>query len=165
MGFLIRPAAPEDAEAIVAILNPIIEAGTYSAFDTPFTVEQERQYIAGLPPRALFHGALGEDRRVAGFQSMEPFATYTSAFDHVGVIGTYVAAASRRLGVARSLFEASFAAARVKGYEKVFTYVRSDNPAALATYRSQGFEVVGTARRHARIKARYVDEIIIERFL
>lgn len=165
MGFLIRPAAPDDAEAIVAILNPIIEAGTYSAFDTPFTVEQERQYIAGLPPRALFHVAVGDDRQIAGFQSMEPFATYTRAFDHVGVMGTYVAAASRRLGVARALFEASFSAARARGYEKVFTYVRADNPDALAAYRSQGFEVVGTARRHARINGRYVDEIMIERFL
>jgi RimJ/RimL family protein N-acetyltransferase len=67
--------------------------------------------------------------------------------------------------VARRLFAETFAAARSKGYKKLFTYVRRDNPAALAAYLSQGFRVVGTAERQARIRGRYVDEIIIERFL
>jgi hypothetical protein len=38
----IREATPADAHAIIDILNPIIEAGTYTALDTPFTVEAER---------------------------------------------------------------------------------------------------------------------------
>jgi RimJ/RimL family protein N-acetyltransferase len=37
--------------------------------------------------------------------------------------------------------------------------------AALATYLNQGFRVVGTAQRHARINDKYVDEIMIEMFL
>ena len=63
--------------------------------------------------------------------------------------------------------------AREKGYEKLFSYVRADNPAALAFYQRLGFEIVGTARRQARIGARhsarysvrYIDEIIIECFI
>jgi hypothetical protein len=50
-----------------------------------------------------------------------------------------------------------------EGYEKIFTFIRADNPAALATYRTQGFEVVGTARGHAKIDGRYIDEILIEK--
>ena len=96
---------------------------------------------------------------------MEPFATYTHGFDHVGTLGTYVDLAARRQGVGTALFEATFAMARRKGYEKIFTFVRADNPAALATYRKRGFTIVGTARRHARINGAYVDEIIIELFL
>jgi RimJ/RimL family protein N-acetyltransferase len=96
---------------------------------------------------------------------MEPFAGYTRAFDHVGVLGTYVAADSRRQGVAPRLFEATFGAALAKGYEKIFTYVRADNDAALRVYLRQGFRVVGTARRHARLGGRYIDEIVIEKML
>jgi RimJ/RimL family protein N-acetyltransferase len=51
------------------------------------------------------------------------------------------------------------------GYEKIFTYVRGDNPAALVAYVKCGFRIVGTAQRHAKCAGRYVDEIIIERFL
>ena len=163
---LVRKASVDDAEAIVAIFNPIIEAGAYTAFDTPFTVEAEREYILNLPPRGILHVAVCQtDQRVVGFQGLEPFAAYTHAFDHVGVIGTYVDLSRRRQGIASRLFEVTFETARLKGYEKIFAYVRADNIAALTTYLNQGFRVVGTAQRHARINGKYVDEIMIEKFL
>lgn len=162
----IRDARPEDAEALVGILNPIIAAGIYTAFDTPFTADAEREYIRTFPDRGVFHVAVRQaDRRVVGFQSMEPFATYTHAFDHVGVLGTYVDLQCRRQGVATRLFHATFAAALTKGYEKIFTFIRADNAAALETYLGQGFRIVGTAQKHARIAGRYVDEIVIEKQL
>jgi len=162
----IRRATPDDAEAIARILNAIIETRVYTALDTPFTVEQERAFIERFPSRGVFHVAVEPpDDRVVGFQNVEPFATYTHAFDHVGVIGTYVDLDRRREGIASRLFDRTFSVARVKGYEKLFAFVREDNPAALATYLRQGFVVIGTARRHARIDGRYVDEVMIERGL
>ena len=166
MELLIRDATPDDAAGIVAVFNPIFEASSFTLFDTPFTIEDERSYIEGLGERDIFHVAVrADDNIVIGFQSMAPFATYTHAFDHVGVIGTYVDLASRRQGIAKRLFPATFEAAKQKGYEKIFTYIRADNPAALATYRKHGFRVVGTAERHARLHGRYVDVIVVERFL
>ena len=53
--------------------------------------------------------------------------------------------------------------ARQKGYEKFFTYVRADNEAGLQTYLRQGFRIVGSAERHAKIDGRYIDEIVIEK--
>lgn len=162
----IREARPDDADAIVCILNPIIEAGVYTVFDTPCTVQAEREYLLKFPSRGVFLLAVRRtDGRVVGFQSMEPFAGYTHAFDHVGVLGTYVDLECRRQGIATALFRATFAAALRKGYEKIFTFVRADNPAALATCVRQGFRIVGTAFRQARIGAKYVDEIIIEKHL
>ena len=166
MDRLVREVRLDDAEAIVRILNPIIEAKVYTAFDTLFTVEYERDYILNFPQRGVFNVAIRhQDERVLGFQSMEPFATYTHAFDHVGVLGTYVDLACRRQGISRSLFRATLEAARGKGYEKIFTFVRADNLAALVTYLKQDFSIVGTARRQAKVNGTYVDEIIIERFL
>jgi L-amino acid N-acyltransferase YncA len=162
----IRDAVPGDAEAIVAVLNPIIEARVYTALDTPYTADAERNYIQTLPERAVFLVAVNQaDRTIVGCQSMEPFATYTHACDHVGVMGTYVDLRLRRRGIATRLFDATFTAARRKGYEKIFTFVRADNPAALATYVRQGFRTIGTASRHVRIDGRYIDEIIIEKML
>ena len=57
-----------------------------TAFDTPF-VEGEQRYIEALPSRGIFHAAVAGEA-IVGFQSMEPFATYTHAFDHVGVLRT-----------------------------------------------------------------------------
>jgi len=162
----IRDATPDDAEAIVGILNPIIAARVYTVFDTPFAVEAERAYIENLPRRGVFHITVSHaDARVVGFQRMEPFANYTHAFDHVGVLGTYVDLQFRRLGIATRLFEATFAAALRKGYEKIFTFVRADNAVAMQTYLRQGFQAVGTARRQAKVDGQYVDEVIIEKLL
>lgn len=166
MNLLIRPAQPEDAAAIVAIFNPIIESGKYTVFDSSFTVETEREYIANFPARGVFHIAVRQtDNKIVGFQSMEPFATYTRAFDHVGVIGTYVDLAERGQGIAGHLFAATFEVARQKGYEKLFTFIRADNPVALATYQRQGFQIIGTAQRQAKINGVYVDELMVEKFL
>jgi len=165
MELSIRDAVPSDAEALVGILNPIIAARLYTAFDTPFSVEAERDYLLNFPPRGIWKVAVSAAGTLAGFQVMEPFATYTAAFDHVGTLGTYVDLALRRHGIATRLFEATFAAAREKGYEKIFTFVRADNEAALRTYLRQGFVVIGTARKHARIDGRYIDEILIEKAL
>ena len=166
MDLLIRDVTTGDAQAIVDIFNPIIAARAYTVFDAPFTVEAERAYIERFPDRGVWKVAIrASDQRLVGFQVMEPFASYTAAFDHVGTLGTYVDLKARRLGVASRLFESTFDAALTKGYEKVFTFVRSDNPAALAAYRRHGFAVIGTATRQAKIDGRYVDEIMIERSL
>jgi L-amino acid N-acyltransferase YncA len=161
----IRDARPEDAEAIVQILNPIIAARVFTAFDTPFTADAEREFLRTFPPRGIFHVAAAADDRLVGFQNLTPFAEYTHAFDHVGVLGTFVDLQRRRQGVATRLFEATFPAALKKGYEKIFTFVRADNDAALQTYLRQGFQTIGTASRQAKIDGRYVDEIIIEKLL
>ena len=166
MDMRVREVRLADAAAVVQILNPIIETGRYTILDTPVTTEAERLYISQLPERGIFHIAETPDGdRIVGFQTMEPFAGYTRACDHVGVVATFVDLACRRQGIGTRLFVATFAAARQKGYEKVFTYVRADNPAALAAYTKCGFQIIGTAAKHARIGGRYVDEVLIEKFL
>jgi L-amino acid N-acyltransferase YncA len=166
MQLCIRDAVAADAAAIVSILTPIIEARLYTAFDTPFTVEEERDYISRLHPRGVWKVAIREsDQQLVGFQLLEPFATYTRAFDHVGTLGTYVDLRQRRQGVAKALFAETLEAARGCGYGKIFTFVRADNPAALSAYLAHGFVVIGTARKHAKIDGRYIDEVLIEKAL
>ena len=150
----------------MGVLNPIIEAGVYSALDTPLTADAERAFMASFPRRGLFHVATdAEAGRIVGFQTLEPFDTCTHAFDHVGVIATYVDLSLRRGGIGSRLAEVTFRQAGRRGYEKVFTYVRADNEAALTFYLGLGFRVVGTAGRQANCGGAYVDEVIIEMFL
>jgi L-amino acid N-acyltransferase YncA len=157
MSLLIRDVVATDAEAIIGILNPIIETRAFTVFVTPFTRDAERDYISKFPARGVWKVAVRKpDDKVIGFQVLEPFGSYTSAFDHVGTLGTYVDVTERRRGVAKALFAATFEAARQKGYEKIFTFVRADNTTALATYRAHGFTIVGTARKQAKIDGRYM---------
>ena len=164
MELAIRPVRPEDAQALTEILNPIIETGLYTVFDTTFSVDHERAFIEAFPERGVFLAA-ETGGRVVGFQVLEPIANYTHAFDHVAHLGTFIKLEQRRQGIARKLFEATLQAARAQGYEKLFTFVRADNPGALATYLGQGFVQIGRAARQAKINGEYVDELMIEKFL
>ncbi len=160
----IRPVRVEDAKGIVNVLNPLIRAGESTALDRVFTVEEERAFICAFPARGIFQIAeRASDGVIVGFQNVEPFATYTDAFAHVGIIGTYVDPSGHRQGIGRLLFEATRLAAKDKGYEKFFAFVRADNVGALAFYKRLGFDLIGVAKRHAKIKGRYIDEVMIER--
>ncbi|WP_060981960.1 GNAT family N-acetyltransferase [Vibrio splendidus] len=166
MSLTIREVAVEDAQGIIDVLNPIIIEARYTILDQTFTVDEEKGFIESFPERGVFSVAVNETTsQLLGFQNVEPFATYTKAFDHVGIIGTYVDANSRGQGVAKQLFDYTFKAAKTKGYEKLFAYVRADNERALAVYLKQGFEIVGTAKKHGKIGDQYFDEILIEKFL
>jgi L-amino acid N-acyltransferase YncA len=162
---IVRDARQDDAQAIVDILNPIILERTHTAFDTPFTVEQERDYLQRFPARGIWKVVTADNGRIVGFQIVEPFAAYTKAFDHVGTIGTFVDLSFRNQGIAARLFHATFETAPQQGYAKLFTFVRADNAMALRTYLRHGFTIVGTARKQARIDGRYIDEMVIEKML
>ena len=166
MELSIRDVEPADAAGLVRVLNPIIEARCYTVLDTPVNVETERDYVIDFSERGVWKVAVRHpDQAIVGFQVLEPYGPYTRAFDHVGTLGTYVDLDLRRQGIARRLFTATLDAAREKGYEKIFTFVRADNPAALQTYLGQGFLVIGNAKRQAKIDGHYVDEILIEKWL
>ena len=116
MAWLVRDALKTDAQAIINILNPIIETGRYTSLDTTFSL-QEEAFIEAFPARGIFRVATHpESGEVVDFQDLETFAAYTHAFDHVGIMGTFVHPDCRRQGVSSALFAASFAAARDKGY-------------------------------------------------
>lgn len=166
MELIIRKVCQEDSQGIINILNPIIEDGLFTILDTTFSVAEEELFIQNFPERGVFSVALdSKSLRLVGFQNVEPFATYTAAFDHVGIIGTYIDSSYRRKGIASRLFESTFEVAKTQGYEKLFAYVRGDNENALAVYLKQGFEVIGIAKKHAKIRGNYIDETLIEKLL
>lgn len=159
----LREICPDDAEAVVNLLNPIIEAGCYTAFTSPFTVVAELEFIQSFPARGSFLGAF-DGYELLGFQVVTP-PSQLPAFDHVGEIGTYVRLESQRQGIAGHLYGATFERTKTKGYEKLLAWVRADNEAGLRSYTKYGFEQVGVAKQHAKIGARYVDEVLLERQL
>jgi L-amino acid N-acyltransferase YncA len=165
MSILVREARVEDAIGIIQVLNPIIEARANSVFTKIFSQEQELDFIEHFPKNGIFHVALNSDETIVGFQTVEPFGTYTPAFDHVGIIGTFVGMSHQNQGIGKILFQKTFQATILKGYEKLFAYVRADNTAGLAAYFGQGFSKVGIAQKHAKIDGNYIDEVIIEHFL
>jgi ribosomal protein S18 acetylase RimI-like enzyme len=160
----IRRASPEDAGRISAIWDVVCAERIYTAVSQPFTPEQERDYIAGLSDReGVFVAEL--EGRIVGFQTLDRWADYTDAFDHVCVLGTFILPEHRGQGIGRQLADHTFDFARARGYEKSVIYVRASNAGAQAFYRSLGFRPKGVLERQVKIDGAYDDEVFMECFL
>jgi L-amino acid N-acyltransferase YncA len=161
---IVRPVRRDDlldAAGVAEVLNSVIAEGCYTALAGHWTPEAEQSFLRGLGPRSEVFVAEIEGR-IAGFQVIEPFVTYTTTMDHVAHFGTYVLAGLRGLGIGGRLAEATFAFARAHGYEKAVIYVLAHNEAGLAYYRSLGFQGRGTLSRQTKIDGVYYDEIVME---
>lgn len=166
MAILIRPVREADAEGILELLNPIIEAGTFTIMDRPFSAAEQAAFIRSLPERALYLAAVDDQSgRILGIQDVMPHSAGTEAYRHVGEISTFVALDAQRRGVGALLCQSTFQQARAIGFRKLSAVIRADNPKALAFYQSQGFRVIGTAERHALVRGRLVDQVLTERWL
>lgn len=166
MGFSLRAAREQDAAALVELLNSIIETGKYSILDQPFSVANQLAFIRGFPHRGVYNVAVCNDsHKVIGMQDVLPISTEVSALQHVGEISTFVSLAERRTGIGQTLSQTTFQQARERGFSKIMATIRADNPAAVAFYKSQGFQLIGTAHKHAFLHGVYIDEILMERFV
>jgi len=160
----IRRATPDDATSIGAIWQVIASEKIYSAIDCPFTLEQERDYIASLTEREGVFVAEHAGRVVA-FQSLDLWERFIRAMNHVGTIGTQILPEWRGRGVGTQLAAHTIAFAREHAYEKLVIFVRASNTNAQKFYRSLGFQECGRFAWQVKIDGQSDDEVLMEKFL
>lgn len=156
----IRPATPQDAAAIAAILIPVIRAGETYALDPAMTEEAALAYWLG-EDKASF--VFEEDGLILGTYFLR--ANQAGGGDHVANAGYMTAPAARGRGVARAMARHSFDEARARGFGAMqFNFVVSTNDAAVHLWQALGFAIVGRvpgAFRHPRLGA--VDALVMHR--
>ncbi len=107
-----------------------------------------------LPPAAFPYGYVWEqDGQVVGNASVLPVRDFSERWVMANVA---VRPEYRGRGIARELVRACLELARQRGGRKVILQVDSDNEAALALYRSQGFQML-SERRTWRADARRLE--------
>lgn len=136
-----RPASPDDAPAMCAILNAIIAIGGTTAYEDPFTPERMTANYIAAP--ALIRCTLAEiDGKVAGFQALwHPDPTHDHHAPPPGwaVIASFVKPGLTGQGVGRALFTATQDAARAAGVAAIDATIRADNVSGFTFYGAMGF--------------------------
>jgi putative acetyltransferase len=164
MKTVIRRATVNDAKQVADVMNSVIAEGKYTAFDRPFSEEEEKDFISSLGSRSALHVADIDDK-IAGVQSIDLFSAFADSVSHVATMGTWLRSDFRGRRIGRSLAEESFSFARRHGYRKVVIQVLADNERALRFYRSLGFSDIGIAREHVRLADKFHDEVYLEKLL
>jgi L-amino acid N-acyltransferase YncA len=157
---LIRPAQPEDHDAIWRILEPVICAG--ETYPLPRDMSQAEAIAYWIrPDRETF--VAEEDGRLLGTYYLR--ANQLGGGAHVANCGYITACGATGRGVGRQMCEHSLEYARSRGFRAMqFNFVVSTNERAIRLWQSLGFETVGRlplAIEHPRHA--YVDALIMFR--
>jgi ribosomal protein S18 acetylase RimI-like enzyme len=159
---LIRPTTDGDANAIWAIMEPIIRAGETYTLPRDMNKEAALAYWFS-PEREVF---VAEDSsEIVGTYCLQPNQKGGGA--HVANCGYMTAVSATGRGVARAMCKHSLDRARERGFRAIqFNFVISTNDRAVHLWQSFGFEIVGRlpGAFHHPTRA-YVDAYIMFRTL
>jgi len=160
----LRAAEARDAEAIAGIYNYEVE-NTSATFDlVPRSIATQREWIEARA--GAFAAIVAEDPAVGviGFAALSTYrdrAGYRTTVEN----SVYVHRDHQRRGVGRLLLAALLDVARSSGFHTVIARIDSQSTGSLALHKSLGFVEVGVERQIGRKFGRWLDSVIMQKFL
>ena len=153
--YKIRPAVADDAEAIRAIRNDVIEHSTAMWTTTLLTPEDGHAWLAeNLARRSVYVAEAAGD--LVGFANWAPWRPkdgYRSTVED----SVYLVAGHQGRGVGAELLRSLITGAGDSGAHVMMACIEASNTASLALHARHGFELVGTAREVGRKFGRWLD--------
>lgn len=138
----IRPAAPDDAQAIGAVFDAAVHAGWGYLGDLVseplFTPEDWEQLVAAHAPPNVLLVAVDESDAVVGYTAVHP--------EDGEMFLLFVHPAHAGRGIGRGLLAAAHGALHAAGCRQAYLYVHEQNERALAVYTAAGYHPDGSDR-------------------
>lgn len=135
----LRPACPDDADALWAMMEPVFRAGETYAIAPEISRDTALTYWMGGNHTAY---VAEQDGVMLGTAYLCP--NHQGNADHICNAGFITAPAARGRGVAQALLTHVMAAARGAGYGAMqFNFVVASNTGAIALWQRNGFDIVG----------------------
>ncbi|MCV6636132.1 GNAT family N-acetyltransferase [Candidatus Albibeggiatoa sp. nov. NOAA] len=155
----IRLFASQDWPAVWHIIQPVFRAGETYAF-SPDITEQEAYKVWIEIPKTTFV-AVDENDTILGTYYIKP--NQPALGSHVCNCGYIVAEQARGQGVASTMCQHSQTEAVAQGFKAMqFNLVVSTNEKAVAAWKKQGFDIVGTLpKAFKHMKLGFVDAFIM----
>jgi L-amino acid N-acyltransferase YncA len=155
---VIRPARPEDAEAVAEIFNQGV-ADRVATFETrEASAEDARRWID--QELVLVYEREGE---VAGWAKAGPYADRHHYYAGVREATLYVGRSARGAGAGRALLGALAEHAREAGAHKLVGKIFTSNEPSIALVSSLGWRAVGVHERHGLLDGEWKDVLVVER--
>lgn len=158
---IVRPARVSDAAAVVALWNPWIETTAITFTTEPKT---EQGVAADIAARADGFQVAERDGTVLGLATSFAFRSgpgYRFTREHTVVL----APQARGQGAGRALMTAIENAARADGVQSLFAGVSGENPDGIAFHAAIGFAHVARLPRVGYKFGRWMDLVLMQKFL
>jgi L-amino acid N-acyltransferase YncA len=158
---LIRPAHPDDAQAIAAIYDFHVAHGTASFDSTGPSVAEWAARIADVAAQGWPFLAATGGGAVLGYAyatQFRPRAAYARTCEN----SIYIADEARGQGVGTRLLTALVDAARASGFEQMIAVIGGGEPASVALHAKCGFVHAGRMRNVGKKFGRLLDTVYMQ---
>ena len=153
--YKIRPAAADDAEAIRAIRNDVIEHSTAMWTTKLLTPGDGQAWLEeNLARRSAY--VVETSGQVIGFASWSPWRP-KDGYRHTVEDSLYLVAGHQGRGIGTELLAVLITAAAQSGAHVMMASIEASNAPSVALHARHGFEVVGTAREVGCKFGRWLD--------
>lgn len=137
---IVRPARPEDADALWSMFWEVIEGGDTYVFDESTTREEALEYWMGGDAQCF---VAEEDGMVCGAHLLRP--NRPGRGSHIGNASFMVSRQARGKGVGEILGRHCINEATRQGFKGIqFNFVVSTNLAAVKLWQKLGWHIIGT---------------------
>ena len=159
----LRLARNEDAEAIRTIYNNEISSGTATFDLAPRTPEQQREWMT---ERSGAHVVLVAEvnEEIVGFGALSRYMkrpAYSTTVEN----SVYVRPANQGQGIGEAILDTLVDRAAEHGFHTIIARIGSESEGSIALHRKAGFEEIGREREIGRKFGRWLDVVIMQRFL
>lgn len=161
---LIREAKEEDFTSIWKIFRKVVSEGEYTSTIRLETSQDNYEHSDEEDDQKKFITVLCEiEQQIVGYATVEESIWELSR--HAGELGIAVLPQFRGVGVGSALLGSVLRVASEKGFKKVNLSVFNTNKNAMNLYKRFGFKKVGEKKKQFYLQGKYIDEIIMEKFL
>lgn len=163
--FVVREAEEKDFPEVWAIYQKVLREGVYTSAVRDGNASDRCEHpIQDEVENGKASTLLAEvDGKVIGYVSIDESAWDLSR--HVGELGIAVLPEFRGVGVGSALLESVLHIASEKKLKKICLSVFNTNKLAIRLYKKFHFKEVGRRMKQFNLRGRFVDEIIMEKFI
>jgi hypothetical protein len=160
----IREAREEDFTSIWKIFQKVVSEGEFTSAVRTDSLKDSNEHPNEVEDKEKFITVLCElENQIVGYVTVEESMWKLS--QHAGELGIAVLPQFRGVGIGSALLDSALMVASNKGFRKVNLSVFSTNKSAMKLYKRFGFKKVGEKKKQFYLNGRYIDEIIMEKFL
>lgn len=162
-GVHVRTASAGDAAAIAEIYNQGIEDRVATYETEPRSLKEQQAWFRSITGH--YPAIVAEiDGQIVGWAGAGAYRA-RECYRGIGEFSMYVRRDWRGRGVGDLLVAALITEAERLGLWKLLSRIFPFNEASLALCRKHGFREVGVYEKHARLDARWLDVVIVERLI
>ena len=159
----IRIAQIRDSEAIRDIYNNEVSSGTATFDLTPRTADEQREWLS---ERSGAHVVLVAEinEEVVGFASLSRYQK-RPAYNTTVEDSLYVHPDHQGKGIGLAMLTALIEKASEHGFHTIIARISGESAGSIATHERAGFEEVGREKQTGRKFGRWLDVVVMQRFI